>query len=266
MAMTDEGVIVLLSATLSLTVIVTFAIVVVLTRRLSLTRRRLRDTTIARDTFLTRDRDVAINASHLLRTPITALRLSLEDLSHWPETAPGVAEELRRSLVEVDRWDEAVGQVLGEAHGHRLASARDLDLAALTADFVRANAPRVRPRDLSHHSTGPVPARVDPGAIDETLELLLDHLVAHGTGPIRVDVEQHPTHLRIRLADTSTRALPPGVLRPGAASLDDSGLARAGVLAESLGGYAAVEDRSTTHFLVLLPAPPDASHGTGTLG
>jgi signal transduction histidine kinase len=62
--------------------------------------------------MLERERDVAVNASHELRTPITALRLALEDLSMWPETSPDVTAELSRLVGEVDRLADAVTTML----------------------------------------------------------------------------------------------------------------------------------------------------------
>ncbi len=262
----SDGVVIALAVALAIALAVTVSIIVGLSRRLSLTRRRLQDTVVARDTLLARDQDIAINASHRLRTPITALRLSLEDLSHWPETAPGVAAELRRSIAEIDRWDEAVGHILGEAHGSRLQSASDVDLAALAERFVRDHAPGARPRELTYRTKGPVPARVDPSVIDRILTMLLDHLLAHGAGAVRLDVAAHPSHLHLRLADGSPRTLPPGVVRLGEPCLGHSALGEAGALAESLGGYVAVEDRSTTRFLVLLPVPASGGAEGASLG
>ena len=62
--------------------------------------------------LLERERDVAAHASHELRTPITALRLALEDVSLWPGTPPDVSDELGRLVGEVDRLAEAVTTLL----------------------------------------------------------------------------------------------------------------------------------------------------------
>ena len=64
------------------------------------------------DLMLQRERDVAVNASHELRTPITALRLAMEDVALWPETAPEVAAEMNRLIGEVDRLAAAVTTLL----------------------------------------------------------------------------------------------------------------------------------------------------------
>jgi signal transduction histidine kinase len=56
----------------------------------------------------------AASASHELRTPITALRLSLEDLTLWDTTPPAVRAELESALREVERLSTAVTRVLEE--------------------------------------------------------------------------------------------------------------------------------------------------------
>ena len=72
----------------------------------------LRDSAGRLREMLERERDVATHASHELRTPITALRLALEDVSMWPSTPADVAAELQRLVGEVDRLAEAVSTLL----------------------------------------------------------------------------------------------------------------------------------------------------------
>lgn len=75
------------------------------------------------DEIVQRERDLAVNASHELRTPIAALRLELEDLSMWPQTPPEVADELRRYIPELKRLSAAVTQYLETARDQRRADA-----------------------------------------------------------------------------------------------------------------------------------------------
>ena len=75
------------------------------------------------DMLLQRERDLAVNASHELRTPIAALRLELEDLSMWPETPPAVADELRRYIPELKRLSTAVTHYLDTARDQRRGDA-----------------------------------------------------------------------------------------------------------------------------------------------
>ncbi|WP_164519505.1 HAMP domain-containing protein [Nocardioides ferulae] len=68
----------------------------------------LHDSARRLETLSQRERELAVDASHLLRTPVTAIRLGLEDLSSWPETHPVVQDELHRVLAELDRLSLAV--------------------------------------------------------------------------------------------------------------------------------------------------------------
>lgn len=231
-------------------------IAIVLSKRLAATRHRLHETTSARDTLMLRDRDLAINASHRLRTPITGFRLSLEDLALWPQTHPDVAGELTHAIGQIDAWVGVLDEVLGNASGQRVAEAKSVDLSEMTSAFVAAHESKVGSRGITHRTRGPVPAHVDPSAIDDVLNRLLEHLLTRGSGPIRVDVTARNSHLMIRVADTSPRTLPTGVVRPEVAGCDER-LGQAGNTAESVGGYLAVEDRPTTRFVLLLPARED---------
>ncbi|MGA9715224.1 MAG: histidine kinase dimerization/phospho-acceptor domain-containing protein, partial [Aeromicrobium sp.] len=66
----------------------------------------------AYEVLIRRDRAFTVAASHELRTPITALRLSLEDLTLWQTTPPEVSDELNRAITELDRLSAAVTQLL----------------------------------------------------------------------------------------------------------------------------------------------------------
>ena len=84
-------------------------------------RRSARDL----DALVRREREFAVSASHELRTPVTALRLEIEDVASWPQTPPDVAEELSRALAELDRLSATISTLLGGPtavttvhHGH----------------------------------------------------------------------------------------------------------------------------------------------------
>src|SRR6478672_2316448 len=94
----------------------------------------LRSSTDALRELVRREHEFAANASHQLRTPVTALRLELEDLAMWPETPPVVADELGRALRELDRLSETVTELLALARGQRLAAVAEVDLGAIVRE------------------------------------------------------------------------------------------------------------------------------------
>ena len=96
------------------------------------------------DELVRRERDVAVNASHELRSPITALRLEIEDLAMWPQTPADVAAELNSYLPELDRLSAAITEYLDTARGRTTTTgATTMTSAASTADAGDVTSRRV---------------------------------------------------------------------------------------------------------------------------
>ncbi len=214
------------------------------------------------DDLVRREREFAANASHQLRTPITALRLSLEDLTLWPETTTEVRGELERGLGELDRLSGAIDELLDLARGRRLDTQQDVDLTALAA----ATAARWQRqlddegRALVLDTGGPARTRVPTGPVEQVLDVLVDNARVKGSGAITVEVSDAGTPLVIDVRDEGTRRLSPDVLRRGVsgrARKDGShgiGLAVAAELAELCGGHLSVDaDSPVTRFVLWLP-------------
>ncbi len=148
-----------------------------------------------------REREVSDYASHDLRTPITALRLSLEDLSLWPETPPAVADELTRILAEVDRFSAAVTNLVDVP-----APSGGVDLLDLTSVVRQAIRGRTtsgdRGRSDVHFRLGseaPVLGRLPTGPAREVVDLLLEHAAEGATDEVVVSVFESTGYLTIEL-------------------------------------------------------------------
>lgn len=191
-----------------------------------------------------RERQLAAQASHELRTPVTALRLSLEDLSMWPETTPGVASELTRAVSELDRLDAAVTQLL-----ERPDDGAAVDLGRLVAHGVERWSDSSEQRaTVVMGETEPLLTRIDPHQLLVVLEAMLDDS-RDAPGPIEVAVRAVGAGVEIRVGDAGPRRMDPGhVHRLGPD--DEDPLSVAGERAEALGGHLRVDD-TDRHCLVL---------------
>lgn len=206
-----------------------------------------------------REREFAVNASHQLRTPVTALRLELEDLALWPQTPPEVARELEEALSELDRLSEAITHLLAMARGKGLDSALDLDLARLIAETVERWRPHAetRGRRLVYEGSPELPARLTPGPVAQILDVLIENACSHGDGDITVDADHVGTHLRVRVSDEGLRDFDIEVFRRGLSGGGGTGvgLSLAAELARSLGGRLNLEEGATTRFVLMLACP-----------
>lgn len=130
------------------------------------------------------------DASHQLRSPLTALRLRIENLQH--DVSPGVADELESAIGEVDRLSRLVNGLLTLAHADRRAPERTRhdvgQLARERADAWRFAAAEHGVEITASAATG-LWASLSPGA----LEQILDNLIANA-------LEVAPSDTAVRLA------------------------------------------------------------------
>lgn len=214
------------------------------------------------DELLTREREFAANASHQLRTPITALRLTLEDLALWPETHPDVARELTDAVPELDRLSSAIDELLGMSRGQRVGERADVDLSALVAETAQRWRPHVEAAGkqiVIDLPAQPVVARTVSGPVAQVLDVLIENACAHGTGTITVRASDHGKYLLVGVADEGTAHVDHEVFnrgtRSGASNGHGLGLTIASQFATALGGYLTVSSDPTTRFLLALPGP-----------
>lgn len=186
------------------------------------------------DALLRHERELAVHASHELRTPVTALRLELEDLALWPETTPEVAEALRRSTGELDRLSHAITELLERAREQHATTELDLDLDALIADTVaRLGEVGVR---LDHVRNGALPTRLDPRPVARIIDLLVHDFCDRGSHRLEVTARDLGNHHEVRLrSDAALDGADPSV----------TGRAEAEELAVAVGGQLIAQDDRT---------------------
>ena len=207
------------------------------------------------DDLVRREREFAVNASHQLRTPITALRLEIEDVTLWPETPPEVADHLHGVLGELDRLSAAITELLDVARGKRIPAAA-VDLNQLIGQAVERWRTRFTAADRSvvQLDQGTIAVRVPPGPVTQILDVLLENAAVHGAGRVEVVAEDLDTHVQVRVSDEGTPTFGQEVFGRGVTSTGTGvGLAVASELAESMGGYLSLETEAPTQFVLRLP-------------
>ena len=229
----------------------------------------LRSSSTALQELIRREHEFAANASHQLRTPITALRLELEDLALWPETPAPVVAELNRALKELDRLTTAVSELLELARGKRLSSVIEINIAALARDAVERWSAQAkssgRPLQVA---PGPLslPAKVRPGPVSQILDVLIENALKYGVGTILVTAADVETHLHISVSDQGARPKDNFIfgraVRNSAAAGEGIGLAVAFELADAIGGRLALDSSPHTVFNLLLPRSNESAAET----
>jgi signal transduction histidine kinase len=151
--------------------------------------------------LLGREREFAANAAHQLRTPLTALRLRLEEIETLAGDVAGA--ETAKALHEVDRLQATIADLLALADDGRAGDAGALDVGEL----VRAHAERWRPfyaragRPLAVEAQQGAEASASRGAVGQAVDVLIENALQHGGGAVTVSVEDRGGRSVIAVAD-----------------------------------------------------------------
>jgi signal transduction histidine kinase len=141
------------------------------------------------DRTLTAQQQFVANASHQLRTPLTGVRLRIEEAR--VDASPESAEHLDAATAEVDRLSETIDDLLVLSRTEERAQAiRPVALEQLaTAAAQRVEATAMREgRAVRVTLQEPAVVLADRADFDRVLDALLENALVYGAGPIDVTV------------------------------------------------------------------------------
>jgi len=184
-----------------------------------------------------RERAFSADASHQLRTPVTALRLSLDNALATPGT--DTRRAIADAISQLDRLENTVEDLL------RLA--RDppgphvtFDVAGLVRDAQETwhsrLADRNRPLRVAVDEDLP-PGRMSASAARQVIDVLVDNALRHGEGIVTITARGAGTGLIVEVADEGPgiNGDPGTLFRRGSGKGHGIGLALARSLAEAEG-------------------------------
>jgi signal transduction histidine kinase len=216
--------------------------------------------------LLAADRELAVDASHQLRTPLTALSMRLEEMIASAEDPDVVREEGSAALAQAERLADVVSQLLSPAQ--RAPSAALCGVDDVVQQQVTEWEPAFRRagRKLAVIGVRGLEAYFTPGGLAQVIATLLDNALMHGGGTVTIQTSQSARSVMIEVRDEG-RGVPAELVslifersvsgRPEGTGLGLS-LARTMVAADG-GRIVLVKARPAT-FAVFLPRhPPKAT-------
>jgi signal transduction histidine kinase len=206
------------------------------------------------------ERQFSANASHQLRSPLTAIAISLELIADSSD--PIARREAAEALTQVAGLDDRINELLKLARTGRVAARSRVDVAALVGRHIDAVAAQFQRagRRLSLVAPDVVEAEVTPGALTQSVEILLDNALLHGTGDVEVTVSGNDAGVvEIAIRDEG-RIVDSSDPNDGGAIADHHGHGFGLLLARNLlrpdGGRVELVSAAPTMFVITLPEQP----------
>lgn len=219
------------------------------------TAEALAETARRLDNAMSREREFSANASHQLRTPITAMRLAIESEVMTPRADPSTV--LNEALGEIDRLEATIETLLAVARDKPLHR-QPIDVAMIVADITsRWNGPLAEAgRPLRVATMRQPSAHISADVLDQILVVLISNASAHGRGEVTIAFSEDGSNLMVDVGDEGSIDRDQSQLfvrrDPGADGFG-VGLALARALAESEGGRLLLARSAPTMFRLVLP-------------
>jgi signal transduction histidine kinase len=211
--------------------------------------------------MLTAEREFAADASHQLRTPLTALSMRLEEMVAAADQPTVVREEGAAALVQTERLAEVVSQLLGRTRSPAGGSRKRVSIDDVVAQQVVEWDPAFRRKNRKLEVAGDKNLRAygKPGTLSQVIATLLDNALVHGTGTVTIRTSRTTNSVVIEVRDEG-KGVPPELVprifersvsgKPGGTGL---GLALARSIAAADGGNVVLVRPKPAVFAVFLP-------------
>ena len=211
--------------------------------------------------ILAAEREFAADASHQLRTPLTALSMRLEEMVAAADQPTVVREEGAAALVQTERLAEVVSQLLGRTRGPAAGSRKRVSIDDVVAQQVVEWDPAFRRKNRKLEVAGDKNLRAygKPGTLSQVIATLLDNALVHGAGTVTIRTSRTPNSVVIEVRDEG-RGVPAELVprifersvsgKPGGTGL---GLALARSISTADGGNVVLVRPRPAVFAVFLP-------------
>jgi signal transduction histidine kinase len=135
--------------------------------------------------MLTAERRLAADASHQLRTPLTALSMRLEEIA-VTDDLDTAREEATIALAQVERLTDVVQRLLTNSRDPRTGSAVAFDLDEVVKQQIEEWRPAYRSAGRAVVRSGKTGLRAvgTPGAVAQVLAALIENSLMHGGGTV----------------------------------------------------------------------------------
>jgi signal transduction histidine kinase len=193
---------------------------------------------------LAAERDFASDASHQLRTPLTALLMRLEEISETTDLDV-VQEEAGIAIAQVERLTKVVDDLMGRTRRGTDVPRPEVSLDSVIAALQREWQPAFEEarRSVRVHGERGLVVKATPVALSQVLSTLFENSLVHGRGTVEVQARRSGPSVVVEVSDQGDgvpAAMAPHIFErsvsSGRGTSTGLGLALARDLAESNGG------------------------------